>query len=71
MSSIRDALYGDLSKLGKLFDEYRQFYELPTDVVRAMDHRSVSSHIARFSMVRWRRPSGRRSWRTGRAVKSL
>ena len=38
MLSIREALYGDLSKLGKLFDEYRQFYNLPTDVVRATEY---------------------------------
>jgi ribosomal protein S18 acetylase RimI-like enzyme len=32
---IRDASSGDLPALGRLFDEYRQFYKLPTDVARA------------------------------------
>jgi ribosomal protein S18 acetylase RimI-like enzyme len=30
--SIRHALSGDLPKLGQLFDEYRQFYNLPRDL---------------------------------------
>jgi ribosomal protein S18 acetylase RimI-like enzyme len=32
---IREAAGYDLSALGRLFDEYRQFYELPTEVERA------------------------------------
>jgi ribosomal protein S18 acetylase RimI-like enzyme len=33
--SIREALNADLQALGELFDEYRQFYNLPTDLRRA------------------------------------
>jgi ribosomal protein S18 acetylase RimI-like enzyme len=32
---IREAQRGDVPALGRLFDEYRQFYELPTDIDRA------------------------------------
>ena len=32
---IRDAQSGELPALGRLFDEYRQFYKLPTDLDRA------------------------------------
>ena len=32
---IREAQSGDLPALGRLFDEYRQFYELPTDLEKA------------------------------------
>ena len=35
MVRIREAISGDLSAVGKLFDEYRQFYQLPTDVQKA------------------------------------
>src|SRR5215472_13183430 len=35
MTHIRDANSGDLPALGRLFDEYRQFYKLPRDVERA------------------------------------
>jgi ribosomal protein S18 acetylase RimI-like enzyme len=38
MPSIREALSGDLPALGRLFDEYRQFYKLPTDVQRATEY---------------------------------
>jgi len=32
---IRDAQEGDLEALGALFDQYRQFYELPPDILGA------------------------------------
>jgi ribosomal protein S18 acetylase RimI-like enzyme len=32
---IREARSGDLPALGRLFDEYRQFYKLPTEVGKA------------------------------------
>ena len=35
MTQIREARSGDLPALGRLFDEYRQFYKLPTDVDKA------------------------------------
>ena len=35
MVRIRDATKRDLPALGKLLDEYRQFYKLPTDVDKA------------------------------------
>src|SRR5215469_3197902 len=35
MTHIRDASSGDLPALGRLFDEYRQFYKLPGDLERA------------------------------------
>ena len=35
MVHIREAIRGDLPAVGKLFDEYRQFYQLPTDVQKA------------------------------------
>ena len=38
MLSIREALSADLPELSKLFDEYRQFYNLPTDVRRATEY---------------------------------
>jgi GNAT superfamily N-acetyltransferase len=38
MARIREANSGDLHSLGRLFDEYRQFYELPTDVAKATDY---------------------------------
>ena len=38
MLSIREALSGDLAELGKLFDEYRQFYRLPRDVQKATEY---------------------------------
>jgi ribosomal protein S18 acetylase RimI-like enzyme len=36
--SIREALSADLPDLSKLFDEYRQFYNLPADVRRATEY---------------------------------
>jgi len=36
--SIREALSADLPELSKLFDEYRQFYNFPTDVRKATDY---------------------------------
>jgi ribosomal protein S18 acetylase RimI-like enzyme len=36
--SIREALNSDLPELGKLFDEYRQFYDLPADLRRATEY---------------------------------
>ena len=41
MLSIREALSGDLPELGKLFDEYRQFYKLPGDVQKATEYLGV------------------------------
>ena len=35
MEHIRESVREDLPALGKLFDEYRQFYQLPTDVQKA------------------------------------
>src|SRR6516162_9286594 len=35
MVHIRESVREDLPALGKLFDEYRQFYQLPTDVQKA------------------------------------
>ena len=35
MVRIREAISDDLPALGKLFDEYRQFYQLPTEVETA------------------------------------
>ena len=35
MTRIREATRDDLPLLGKLFDEYRQFYQLPTDIEKA------------------------------------
>ena len=35
MTRIREATRDDLPLLGKLFDEYRQFYKLPTDIQKA------------------------------------
>ena len=35
MVRIREASRSDLPTLGRLFDEYRQFYKLPTDVGKA------------------------------------
>jgi len=35
MARIREARAEDLPALGQLFDEYRQFYKLPTDVDKA------------------------------------
>jgi GNAT superfamily N-acetyltransferase len=36
--SIREALSADLPELSRLFDEYRQFYNLPPDVRRATEY---------------------------------
>src|SRR5215469_12497115 len=38
MIRIREAASADLPALGRLFDEYRQFYKLPTDVERATEY---------------------------------
>lgn len=38
MARIREANDGDLHSLGRLFDEYRQFYKLPTDVDKAREY---------------------------------
>ena len=35
MTRIREATRDDLPLLGKLFDEYRQFYQLPSDIEKA------------------------------------
>jgi ribosomal protein S18 acetylase RimI-like enzyme len=35
MTRIREATREDLPVLGQLFDEYRQFYKLPTDIEKA------------------------------------
>jgi ribosomal protein S18 acetylase RimI-like enzyme len=35
MIHIREASAGDLPALGRLFDEYRQFYRLPSDLEKA------------------------------------
>src|SRR5215469_16282552 len=35
---IREAAGSDLPSLGRLFDEYRQFYKLPTDLGRATEY---------------------------------
>ena len=35
MIHIREASGGDLPVLGRLFDEYRQFYRLPSDLDKA------------------------------------
>jgi ribosomal protein S18 acetylase RimI-like enzyme len=44
MIHVREARNGDLPALGRLFDEYRQFYKLPTDVQRATGY--VSARLA-------------------------
>ena len=38
MMQIREARSPDLPALGRLFDEYRQFYKLPTDAERATEY---------------------------------
>jgi ribosomal protein S18 acetylase RimI-like enzyme len=38
MTRIREATSGDFPALGKLFDEYRQFYKLPTDIEKASSY---------------------------------
>ena len=38
MIRIREAASADLPALGRLFDEYRQFYKLPTDLGRATEY---------------------------------
>jgi ribosomal protein S18 acetylase RimI-like enzyme len=38
MIQVREARSGDLPVLGRLFDEYRQFYKLPTAVERATEY---------------------------------
>lgn len=50
MISIRGVTDSDLSALGRLFDEYRQFYHLPSDPERST--RYVSARlVARDSVV--------------------
>jgi len=44
MTLIRDARSADLPSLGRLFDEYRQFYMLPTNVQRATEY--IAARIA-------------------------
>jgi ribosomal protein S18 acetylase RimI-like enzyme len=44
MTHIREARSGDLLPLGRLFDEYRQFYKLPTNVARATEY--INARIA-------------------------
>lgn len=38
MTRVREAAGFDLPALGRLFDEYRQFYELPPEVERATEY---------------------------------
>jgi ribosomal protein S18 acetylase RimI-like enzyme len=38
MIRVREAVSSDLAALGRLFDEYRQFYKLPTDVGKATSY---------------------------------
>jgi GNAT superfamily N-acetyltransferase len=38
MIHVREAGSADLPALGRLFDAYRQFYQLPTDLERATDY---------------------------------
>jgi ribosomal protein S18 acetylase RimI-like enzyme len=38
MTRIREATSDDLPALGKLFDEYRQFYKLPSDIGKASSY---------------------------------
>jgi ribosomal protein S18 acetylase RimI-like enzyme len=38
MIRVREAVSSDLPALGRLFDEYRQFYKLPTDVGKATSY---------------------------------
>jgi len=38
MARIREAHAEDLPALGRLFDEYRQFYKLPTELERATEY---------------------------------
>jgi len=38
MVRIREATCGDLRALGTLFDGYRQFYKLPTDLTKATEY---------------------------------
>jgi ribosomal protein S18 acetylase RimI-like enzyme len=50
MISIRGVTDSDLSALGRLFDEYRQFYQLPSDLEKST--RYVSARLnARDSVV--------------------
>jgi ribosomal protein S18 acetylase RimI-like enzyme len=38
MIRVRETVSSDLPALGRLFDEYRQFYKLPTDVAKATSY---------------------------------
>jgi ribosomal protein S18 acetylase RimI-like enzyme len=38
MIRVREALSSDLPELARLFDEYRQFYKLPTDLDKATSY---------------------------------
>jgi hypothetical protein len=51
MLLIREALRSDLPELGKLFDEYRQFYKLPEDGQKALLAALVSGAAARRMVV--------------------
>ncbi len=44
MIRTREAISGDLPAIGKLFDEYRQFYKLPADLEKAT--RYVTARLA-------------------------
>ena len=44
MTHIREAGSPDLPALGRLFDEYRQFYKLPTDLARSTEY--ISARLA-------------------------
>ena len=44
MIRIRGATDADLPDLGRLFDEYRQFYKLPTDLPRSSEY--ISARLA-------------------------
>ena len=49
MTRIREAGSRDLLALGRLFDEYRQFYRLPTDLERATGY--ISARLARGDSI--------------------
>jgi ribosomal protein S18 acetylase RimI-like enzyme len=44
MFRTREAVSSDLPELGRLFDEYRQFYRLPTDLAKATSY--VAARLA-------------------------
>ena len=45
MIHIREARSRDLPALGRLFDDYRQFYKLPEDVEKATGY--ITARLAR------------------------